>query len=64
MNGIGNALIDIIECEIGGDLIDRQYGLWHDVWNELSLSDEKREHMIQWLENREQVLLIQHLKIV
>ena len=42
VNGIGNALIDIIECEIGGDLIDRQYGLWHDVWNELSLSDEKK----------------------
>ena len=33
-------IIDNIECEIGGQLIDRHYSQWLDVWNELTDHDE------------------------
>jgi len=32
----GHALIDNVECEIGGQLIDRQYGHWMEAWAELT----------------------------
>jgi len=32
----GTALIDIVECEIGGQLIDRHYGHWMETWFELT----------------------------
>lgn len=35
---IGYALINKIEIEIGGQLIDRQYGSWMYIWNELNSS--------------------------
>ena len=34
-NAIGYALLKQIDLEIGGERIDRQYGLWLDIWNEL-----------------------------
>ena len=33
---LGHALIDYIDVEIGGQLIDRQYGKWLTIWNYLS----------------------------
>ena len=36
VNNIGNALIEYIEIEVGGQLLDKQYGLWFDIWNELT----------------------------
>jgi len=33
---LGHAIIDQIEIRIGGQLIDRQYGSWMDVWHELA----------------------------
>jgi hypothetical protein len=35
---IGLALIDFIEIEIGGSIIDRHYGDWLNIWNELTVS--------------------------
>jgi hypothetical protein len=35
---IGLALINYIEIEIGGYIIDRHYGDWLNIWNELSTS--------------------------
>ena len=32
---IGYALVTRIEVELGGELIDRQYGDWLNIWNEL-----------------------------
>jgi len=32
----GAAAIDTVECEIGGQLIDRQYGHWMETWTELT----------------------------
>ena len=37
----GFQLIDYIELEIGGQLIDKQYGEWMDIWAQLSSSTEE-----------------------
>jgi hypothetical protein len=37
-NGIGNILIKQVDLEIGGQLIDRNYSEWLDIWNQLTLS--------------------------
>jgi len=39
----GENLIEYVEIEIGGQRIDRQYGEWMHIWNQLSLTNEKRE---------------------
>jgi hypothetical protein len=41
--GVGNALVKQVELEIGGQLIDRQYGEWMNIWSELSVPEGKRE---------------------
>jgi hypothetical protein len=41
--GLGNALVKQVEVEIGGQLIDRQYGEWMNIWSELSVPEGKRE---------------------
>ena len=38
---VGLALIKTVDIEIGGQLIDRQYGEWMYIWNELSLHKNK-----------------------
>jgi len=35
--GVGNALVKQAEIEIGGQLIDRQYGDWMNIWTELTV---------------------------
>jgi len=40
--GFGNALIKQAEIEIGGQLIDRQYGDWMNIWTELTTPEGKR----------------------
>jgi len=39
-NNTGHALVKECEIEIGGQLIDRHYSQWLDVWNELTDHDE------------------------
>ena len=39
----GLALIKSVELEIGGQRIDKQYGDWMYIWNELSLGGDKRD---------------------
>ena len=41
--GLGNALVKQVEIEIGGQLIDRQYGEWMNIWAELSTPAGKRD---------------------
>ena len=38
-NSIGNVLIKQVDLEIGGQLIDRHYSEWLDIWNQLTLSE-------------------------
>lgn len=40
---VGLALIKSVELEIGGQKIDKQCGDWFNIWNELSLSLDKRQ---------------------
>ena len=40
--GVGNALVKQAEIEIGGQLIDRQYGDWMNIWSELTIPAGKR----------------------
>ena len=40
--GVGNALVKQAEIEIGGQLIDRQYGDWMNIWTELTIPEGKR----------------------
>ena len=40
--GFGNALVKQAEIEIGGQLIDRQYGDWMNIWTELTVPAGKR----------------------
>lgn len=42
VNSIGHALIDSVELEIGGVLVDRQNGMWMDIWSELTQKEEKK----------------------
>ena len=41
--GVGNALVKQAEIEIGGQLIDRQYGDWMNIWTELTIPEGKRD---------------------
>ena len=36
---ISHALLQVLEIEIGGQLIDRQYGMWLSIWRDLSESN-------------------------
>ena len=48
-NSLGNALIRYVDIEIGGQRIDRHFGLWLELWDELTQTSEKRNgynHMI------------------
>lgn len=40
---IGHAIIDYIDIQIGGQLIDRQYGKWLTIWNYLTESNPTGE---------------------
>jgi hypothetical protein len=40
--GLGNALVKRVDLVIGGQLVDRQYGEWMSIWEELSVSSGKR----------------------
>lgn len=38
---VGHALIDSYELRIGGQSIDKQYGEWLEIWNQLTLPEAK-----------------------
>lgn len=42
ISNVGHAIIDYVELHIGGQLIDKQYGEWMHIWNELSQTDPKK----------------------
>lgn len=41
-NAIGHALIQTVEVEIGGQKMDKHYGVWMDIWDELTMTAEKQ----------------------
>jgi hypothetical protein len=40
-NGIGNVLVKQVDLEIGGQLIDRHYSEWLDIWSQLTINESK-----------------------
>ena len=40
---IGHVIIDYISVEIGGAVIDQHYGIWFNIYNELTQTAEKEE---------------------
>ena len=42
----GFQLIEYVELEIGGQLIDKQYGEWMDMWTQMTYSQEKYEELL------------------
>ena len=42
INSVGNALIKYIDISIGENIIDRHYGMWLNIWSELTLPVSKK----------------------
>ncbi len=49
IDGFGNLFIKDVELEIGGQRIDKQYGDWLNIWNELSQKQEKYDGFNQMI---------------
>lgn len=45
-NSIGHAMIDYVDLEIGNRLVDRQTGLFMEIWEELTGKDKNENPMI------------------
>ena len=43
VNNLGYSLIDYVDIEIGGTVIDKQYGIWMGIWYELTTPPGKRD---------------------
>jgi len=55
---IGEQLIAQVEVEIGGQRIDRQYGDWMHVWNQLTQSSEQQRGYYKMIGNTTQLTYI------
>ena len=54
----GEQLISQVEVEIGGQRIDRQYGDWMHIWNQLTLSKEQERGYYKMVGNTTQLTYI------
>ena len=54
----GEQLISQVEVEIGGQRIDRQYGDWMHIWNQLTLSSEQQRGYYKMIGNTTQLTFI------
>jgi hypothetical protein len=55
---IGEQLVAQVEVEIGGQRIDRQYGDWMHIWNQLTLSKEQQSGYFKMIGNTTQLTYI------
>ena len=58
LNYIGEQLIAQVEVEIGGQRIDRQYGDWMHIWNQVTMSQEQRKGYFKMIGNTTQLTYI------
>jgi hypothetical protein len=42
VNSIGHALLNSVTISIGGQKIDKHYGEWLEIWNELTINEEHK----------------------
>ena len=54
----GEQLVSTVEVEIGGQRIDRQYGDWMHIWNQLTLSKEQERGYFKMVGNTTQLTYI------
>ena len=54
----GEQMISQVEVEIGGQRIDRQYGDWMHIWNQLTLSSEQQRGYYKMVGNTTQLTFI------
>ena len=54
----GEQLVSQVEVEIGGQRIDRQYGDWMHIWNQLTLSKEQEKGYYKMVGNTTQLTYI------
>ena len=54
----GEQLISQVEVEIGGQRIDRQYGDWMHIWNQLTLTSEQQRGYYQMIGNTTQLTFL------
>jgi len=55
---IGEQMIAQVEVEIGGQRIDRQYGDWMHIWNQLTMSKEQQRGYWKMIGNTTQLTYI------
>jgi len=54
----GEQLIAQVEVEIGGQRIDRQYGDWMHIWNQLTMTSEQQRAYFKMIGNTTQLTFI------
>ena len=54
----GEQLVSQVEVEIGGQRIDRQYGDWMHIWNQLTMTSEQERGYCQMVGNTTQLTYI------
>lgn len=54
----GEQLVSQVEVEIGGQRIDRQYGDWMHIWNQLTLTSEQQRGYYKMVGNTTQLTFI------
>jgi hypothetical protein len=54
----GEQLIAQVEVEIGGQRIDRQYGDWMHIWNQLTMTAEQQRGYFKMIGNTTQLTFI------
>ena len=54
----GHQLVSQVEVEIGGQRIDRQYGDWMHIWNQLTLPAEQQRGYYKMIGNTTQLTYI------
>jgi hypothetical protein len=52
---VGEQLISQVEVEIGGQRIDRQYGDWMHIWNQVTMSSEQQRGYFKMIGNTTQL---------
>ena len=55
---VGEQLIAQVEIEVGGQRIDRQYGDWMHIWNQLTLSKEQQAGYYKMIGNTTQLTYV------
>jgi len=59
---LGFSIIDYVEIEIGGQVIDRHYGEWLDIWSQLSYEPYKYEMLMSLIKDRNHSLRYNNYK--